>query len=173
MSFHINGRGESDICGASPGRCPFDGEHYETREEADSAFEQQNDSSLFAPPGGLITNRLDEAFNQPQVDPVAIGPDDRTMPEEMAVDEQDLIEQDIKQHKKAVASGFSPYELKNLSKPRSAAMHHGDPDAITRAWNQEDYDKVRELYATAHVRQYSRDPNFRFSVNDLITQAKS
>lgn len=173
MRFHINGRGESDECDAPPGKCPLGGQHYESGDEADRAFEAENDGNLFAPQGKLITNRLDDAYNEPQVNPLVVGSDNRTMPEDMAVEDQELIEADIAQHKKAVANGFSPYELKNLSSPRGVAKTHGDPDAITRAWHQEDYDKIRELYATAHVRQYSNDPDFRYSVSDLIAQARS
>lgn len=173
MSYHINGRGESNICDAPPGKCPLGGQHFDSREEADSAFENQNDEQLFAPQGELLTNNLDDAFSTPEIAPAMATRSGMTMPEEIAVDEQKMIEKDIVQHKKAVAKGYSPFELKNLSEPSAMAKKNGDPDLITRAWHREDYDKVRELYATAHARQFGRDPDFRISVDELIAKARS
>lgn len=173
MRYHTNGRGESDICDAPEGRCPLEGDHFDTREEADAAFEQKNNEQLFAPQGKLLTNRLDDAYNTPEVDPIAVSRTKMTMPEEIAIDEQKMIEKDIAQHKKAVANGYSPFELTNLSEPTGLAKSNGDPDAIVRAWHQKDYDKVRELYATAHARQFGRDPDFRLSVSELTARARS
>lgn len=36
MRYHMNGKGESAKCDAPPGKCPLEGEHYESEEEAAS-----------------------------------------------------------------------------------------------------------------------------------------
>lgn len=40
MRYHMNGKGESAKCVAPPGKCPLEGEHYESEEEADSGIDQ-------------------------------------------------------------------------------------------------------------------------------------
>lgn len=170
MSYHIDINGEPAQCSASVQKCPR--EHYATIEEAEQAIETQNSNKLFAPHSKLLTNTLDDAFQVPQRDDrTARDGDGLSLPEEIAVDDQKAVEKDIAKHKKSVAQGYNPRSLDELSKPRASAKF-GDTDGITLAWYNQDYDKVRELYAQAHVRRYSRDPDFQLDARDLIVQAR-
>lgn len=173
MRYHTNSHGEPAPCNAKPGECPLGGDHYDSPEEAVQAFEERNSESLFAPQAKLLTNNLDDAFAPREVDPVVVSSAGRTFPEDMALQEQKFIEDDIAQHKKAMSAGFGPNEIHNVSAPRGAIKRFGDPDELQRAWLLKDYDKVRELYARAHVRQFGKDPDFRMSVEDLVAQSRS
>lgn len=48
--FHINGKGDASQCRATKGQCPFGGDdnHYETREEAQTAFEMEQSFDTLA-----------------------------------------------------------------------------------------------------------------------------
>lgn len=70
MSFHTSRKGENVKCEAPPGRCPLGGDHYETKEEADSALESRMSDSMFTPgdsarvkvdPAGMRLSELNQA----------------------------------------------------------------------------------------------------------------
>lgn len=46
--YHLNSRGESAVCKASPGNCPLNSEHFASHADAQSHLESLNSSSVFS-----------------------------------------------------------------------------------------------------------------------------
>lgn len=134
------------------------------RPPAGDPARQHSEHREFYTPHTLIINEIN-----PELE---LDNKELSMEEEIVVRDLEHIEEKIQRHKRNIDRGIPLVELQEWHEVELGVEFYGlDPEKHARAWDRQDYDEIRLMYARALSRQNNVNQEIRLPPEQLIARA--
>lgn len=170
--YHISDDGVVRECHADFNSCRYgENNHYETVEDAQEAYEEQNEAELFATQQ-LLMNTIEDIYADDEL-PDFLVEDGMTVDEENAVDVMINVEEKINRHIDLMQTDRLPYEKMKNAIYLGVVENEMDETQLNVAWRSRDYNRIRTMAARSIIKLNSRaDGVVRFDEDELMKIVK-